>query len=346
MGATSQLTIGVNGVVNSTAFVSSSVTYQQTSSFNVDSVTSSGNQITFTGTGFPTADHIGRVTLEGVAADAVTITSATEVTASFSSTGIPATTSVPELVFETTTNNYQHTAVVSSVATFTKVQDVTSSTGISSSFNGGLKYTVQSDGLYATLKKADNELRVCGSVCELVEADSNASQAVCTVPALATTHSVSTYQIESSKDLNATLIGDRTVHDGLTVDPWVTTDNPCEFGMTFKEGHAAVLDEAKIFIGFLTDKTPYVNNLAFYGSNDNWVTETELHRFGEELHEGWNYIDYRDDGVVKPSWNSYKFKGNETGSCRVTEFKLHGVQAVADTASSYACTPKIFLNGT
>jgi len=33
--------------------------------------------------------------------------------------------------------------------------------------------------------------------------------------------------------------------------------------MSFKDNHVAVLDEAKIFIGFLTNKTPYVDNLAF-----------------------------------------------------------------------------------
>lgn len=95
--------------------------------------------------------------------------------------------------------------------------------------------------------------------------------------------------------------------------------------MTMKKNHVAVLDEAKIFINFLTSKTPYVNNLAFQGSNDNWATFTELHRFSEEIHEGWNYINYRDHGVDKPAYNSYRFQGNETGACKVTEFRLHGV---------------------
>lgn len=146
--------------------------------------------------------------------------------------------------------------------------------------------------------------------------------------------------------MNGTLIGDSILHDSKTVDPWETSDNPCEFGMSFKEGHVAVLDESKIFIGFLRNKTPYVNNLQFRGSNDNWATSTLLHTFGEELHEGWNYIDYRDDGVTKPAYNSYKFVGNATGACEVTEFKLHGVQAVSDTTDSYVCTPKIFLGTT
>ena len=133
------------------------------------------------------------------------------------------------------------------------------------------------------------------------------------------------------------------LHDGLTVESYETNDSECEFGMTFKEGHVAVLDEAKIFIGFLTDKTPYVNNLYFQGSNDNWATFDDLHLFSDEIHEGWNYIDFREDGVNKPAYNSYRFSGSESGSCRITEFKLHGVQAIADENESYSCSPKIFI---
>lgn len=134
------------------------------------------------------------------------------------------------------------------------------------------------------------------------------------------------------------------LHDGLTVESYETDETSgCEFGMTFKDGHVAVLDEAKVFIGFLTDKTPYVDQLAFHGSNDNWATFDELHIFSDEIHEGWNYIDYRDDGVVQPAYNSYRFYGSTTGSCKVTEFKLHGVEAIADENDSYSCTPTIMI---
>ena len=109
--------------------------------------------------------------------------------------------------------------------------------------------------------------------------------------------------------------------------------------MTFKDGHVAVLDEAKFFIGFLKNKTPYVDNLFFQGSNDNWATWEELHVFGKEVHEGWNYIDYRDAGVDKPAFNSYRFFGTARGSCKVTEFKLHGVQAIANDDESFQCSP-------
>lgn len=166
---------------------------------------------------------------------------------------------------------------------------------------------------------------------------------------LATTYSVDNYKIDESVDLSETIFptGSEILHDGLTVESYETDiSSNCEFGMTFKEGHVAVLDEAKVFIGFLTDKTPYVNNLEFHGSNDNWATHTLLHTYSDEIHEGWNYISYRDDGVSKPSYNSYRFQGKVQGSCKITEFKLHGVQAIADENASYSCTPKIFIGTT
>ena len=55
--------------------------------------------------------------------------------------------------------------------------------------------------------------------------------------------------------------------------------------------------------------------------------------------EGWNYIDYRDDGVEKPAYNSYRFFGSARGACRITEFKLHGVEAMSDDNDYHTCTP-------
>jgi hypothetical protein len=56
---------------------------------------------------------------------------------------------------------------------------------------------------------------------------------------------------------------DSVLYDNeLTID-YVTTDAPCEFGMTFRDGYVAVLEEVKVFIHFLTDKTPYVDKLHF-----------------------------------------------------------------------------------
>jgi hypothetical protein len=170
---------------------------------------------------------------------------------------------------------------------------------------------------------------------------------VCELPQLSTSYSTENYKIAESVNLSGTIFPEETalMHDGHTVESYIATGSTCEAGMTFKEGHVGVLDEAKIFINFLIDKTPYVNNLEFQGSNDG-TTWTSLHTFGEELHEGWNYVDYRDDGVVKPAYNSYRFYGSASGACKITEYKLHGVEAVASTADSHVCTPKIFLGTT
>jgi hypothetical protein len=65
----------------------------------------------------------------------------------------------------------------------------------------------------------------------------------------------------------------------------------------------------------------------------------------EEIHEGWNYIDYRNN-ASKPAFNSYRFYGKVKGSCRVTEFVLTGIEAIADTGSTYSCTPEIKIGTT
>lgn len=64
-----------------------------------------------------------------------------------------------------------------------------------------------------------------------------------------------------------------------------------------------------------------------------------------DIHEGWNYINFRDSETAKPAFNSYRFEGRLKDSCKVTEFRLTGVEAVADNASEYVCTPKIKIGG-
>jgi len=91
----------------------------------------------------------------------------------------------------------------------------------------------------------------------------------------------------------------------------------------------------------MTNATIYANNLAFLGSNDNWITSTQLSVIGSDVHAGWNYIDFRHLGANKPAYNSYKFKGSVRGSCRVTEFRLTGVQNIDDMAADHKCLPVI-----
>ena len=60
-----------------------------------------------------------------------------------------------------------------------------------------------------------------------------------------------------------------------------------------------VLDEAKLFINNLLDKTPYVG-AKFEGSNDGkaWTT---LWTLDDTIHEGWNGKDF--EAGKQPSYN-------------------------------------------
>lgn len=173
---------------------------------------------------------------------------------------------------------------------------------------------------------------------------------------LPTTYSVSNYQVEEAHVLNATSYSPSDDYADLidyilTVDHTDSASSDCELGMTFKPGYNALLTEAKLFINNLIDKTPYVTNLKFQGSTDNWATSTDLYTFDVNVHEGWNYIRFGEDNDVdtyegpKPSYNSYRFLGAVSGSCRVGEIRLTGVEVIDSDASSVSCTPQVLLNG-
>lgn len=83
------------------------------------------------------------------------------------------------------------------------------------------------------------------------------------MPPLATTYSVSNYKISTSGVLNETVFpaGSNLYDNDLMMDYVDTKTTGCNFGMTFKPNHVGILDEANIFINFLTSKTPYVDKL-------------------------------------------------------------------------------------
>jgi hypothetical protein len=170
------------------------------------------------------------------------------------------------------------------------------------------------------------------------------------LPTLATTYSLENFSVTESHVLSGEMFPAENHEDlidhVLTVDHVDSASSNCEFGMTFKTGYEGVLDEAKVFITDLIDKTPYVNNLVFQGSNDAWSTATDIHTFGIEIHEGWNYIFFSKSDDPKPSFNSYRFLGAVAGSCRVGEFRLSGVEVIADDGSTNTCTPTITIGET
>ncbi len=106
--------------------------------------------------------------------------------------------------------------------------------------------------------------------------------------------------------------------------------------MSFAANNQVVLDEQKIFLNKVIDRTPFVNNLVFQGSNDA-ITFTDITTFGNEIHEGCNYVSYRDL-PNKPSYNIYRYWGKVAGSCRVGEFRLPSQCSLSSFLLTYQFT--------
>jgi hypothetical protein len=134
------------------------------------------------------------------------------------------------------------------------------------SFAGGCNYNLQASGLFATLLNPLNTVTFCGNKCFLIPDLSDGNFVSCALPPLATTYSVNSYQIKSSDILTGSVFPTGStgamLNDNVYTKDYIDTKTTgCNFGMTFKPSQVAVLDEAKVFINFITSKTPYVNNL-------------------------------------------------------------------------------------
>lgn len=187
----------LNGTTSTTAHINTTnAIFSQEISMYSDNVTLAGTNIIFEGANFPTSvDFTGHCTINGVAADSVSVSNSSYASCSFGTTGVPAVSVLPVLYFQHT-NGYQMHTYLNSTVTFSKTQTVTSSTsGLQCSFAGGCQYAIEADGLYATLLDSTNELQVCGSTCTLRDDLSSAAYAVCELPALATTYSIDNYKI-------------------------------------------------------------------------------------------------------------------------------------------------------
>lgn len=161
--------------------------------------------------------------------------------------------------------------------------DITSTTtDLVCSFAGGCTYAIEASGLYATLLNTENSIKICESECILREDLSDAAFAVCELPPLATTYSVDSFTIAESAILSGEVFPtDSVLVDGdNTIDYYSSASTGCNFGMTFREDYVAVLDEAKVFINFITSTEPYVDQLHFEGSNDDWATSERLFTYG------------------------------------------------------------------
>jgi hypothetical protein len=105
------------------------------------------------------------------------------------------------------------------------------------------------------------------------------------------------------------------------------------------------VDEVKVFINNLLDTTPYDANLKLQGSDSSQETWTDLYTYTGDVHEGWYSILASEIQGSPFSYNTFRFYGEVTGSCRFGEVKLMGLQVLADTQSSTSCTAKLTIDG-
>jgi len=321
------------------------------------SLSSTNDQIVFTGTDFFTSAYSAHASFAGVPATSVSIDSATQVTATWVK-GVPvaSTSASPSLYFNSSSSeDLLHYASVPAAATVTNTLSMTqSSTAVSCSFAGGCLYEVAATGLASLLasNSSENNITVCGNLCPYSEADSTVAAAKCKLPAMSTVYSNANYLIAQPEDdlrngspfgtlADASMVFD----DDLLLAPTSpsTTSGECFVGVGFKEGHVGLISQVKYFMGDTADKSAFVNATKFQGSNDN-VTFTDLFTVDENVHEGWNYYPWTSSSSY-PRYRYYRFYGNSSAACVINEVKFAGVETVDDSGTSYSCSPLLSLNG-
>lgn len=170
---------------------------QLASSPVISSVNLLGNTITFDGTSFPSnigVEFTAHASYQSMKVEATEWTT-THVVATFP-IGIPfsATPISPKLSFTRKADGVVFYAKTSVSVSHPVVVSATDSTdGLSLSFAGGLKFTINKPDVYATLLEPTNRLEICGNVCSPIDDLSNINTVTCNLPALATTYSASTY---------------------------------------------------------------------------------------------------------------------------------------------------------
>ena len=264
---------------------------------------------------------------------------------------VPATSGRRRML-TTVSNSDEQLIAYSDSTTLTNALSVTASTAsLSCSFQGGCPYTVTANGLTSTISgDSTSYIEVCGRECVLDTTASTSTAATCTLPYVSTAYSASEYSIVQSGTLHdGTWTGTasdeelaKLIDEVNMIDMTDSTATDCYFQIQYKPDHVGVLDEVKFFINQLTDKTPFNGNLKFQGSDDG-TTFTDLFTVDLSVHEGWNTYDFETN---KPSYNIYRFQGAQSGSCRIGEVKLDGIESINSDATSYSCTPKLYLAGT
>ena len=134
------------------------------------------------------------------------------------------------------------------------------------------------------------------------------------------------------------------LNDGVNArDSQDNTSSNCYAEVTARAGYTFGIDQVKIFLNNLIDKAPYTNgNLLLQGSNDAGVSFTTIHSYDDEIHEGWNTLDYRSSPQI---YSTIRLQGAVAGSCRLGEVSLFGVEVLNDSNPSSTCTAEITIDG-
>jgi len=233
----------------------SSCQYQQLDTDTFPVVSSISNavsgQIVFTGTNFYTTGYAANASYGGAYADAITIDSATQVTATWTYGLPPLTTALmPSLWFNETGTDVRHYANIST--TLSKTLTVTGAdSALTCSFAGGCNLTVNAEGLSTILKNdsINNFISVCDERCEFIQNLSDSSKAVCKLPKMSTVYSNANFKIETSQDdlrFRKTFGNIRDISmpfdNQLTLMPTISSSmSECYIGGSFKANHVGML---------------------------------------------------------------------------------------------------------
>jgi len=302
------------------------------------------------GSNFPTTAYTGEVYYNNIQADTVSIESDSLIYATFDF-GVPISENeiYPLLQFALDDSSVVHTAYNVNETLSNPVVITSSSSGLECSFAGGCLLEITSDGLSSSLFDEENiYITVCENICVFDEDLSTSSVAVCEMPMLKTTYSMTAYNMA---EIGAVYGVEYFGSEGSEPEYAFNLENldrnedwnaDCYFGTSFPEGYVGLLDEVKIYLGDLS-KYYYADNLIFQGSNDG-ETYTDILTLSREIHEGWNYYDFAEDEM--PAYRFYRFYGTESGACTVNEVHLFGVEVIKDDLSSHDCLPVLHHDGT
>ena len=128
-----------------------------------------------------------------------------------------------------------------------------------------------------------------------------------------------------------------------TRDSEDNSSSNCYAQVTARDGFTYSIDQVKVFLNNLLDKSPYTGgNLKIQGSNNGGASFTDIYSYDELIHEGWNTFDSRASPQV---FSTIRLQGAVAGSCRLGQVKLIGVEVLNNSNTSASCTAKLTIDG-